>query len=104
MMREGKLMDRGSNWAWIVGRRRAGVSRAQIQAAVDVLFRQYLAGIYGEKTPAQFRKVALAQQIEAREGGVGLSGLRERFGASLAALMAAVGLVLLSACVNVANL
>jgi predicted permease len=104
MMSEGNIMNPGSNWAWIVGRRRSGVSRAQIQAAISVLFRQYLAGVYGERTPAQFRKVALAQQIEAREGGVGLSGLRDRFGLSLQVLMAAVGLVLLSACANVASL
>jgi predicted permease len=104
MMRRGDIMEPGSNWAWMMARRRPEVSREQVQAAVDVLFRQYLAGLYGENTPARFRKVALAQQIEVREGAVGLSGLRENFGTALRVLMAAVGLVLLAACANVANL
>lgn len=104
MMRRGDIMEVGSNWAWIVGRRRPEVSRAQIQAAVDVLLKQFLTGHYGQHQSATFREKAMAQQIEVREGSVGLSGLREQFGQSLQVLMAAVGLVLLAACANVANL
>lgn len=104
MMRPGEIMERGSHWAWMVARRRAGVSRSQIQPAVDVLLKQYLAATYPENTNARFRKIALAQQIEVQEGGIGLSLLRDRFGTSLRVLMIAVGLVLLAACANVANL
>ncbi len=104
MMRPGEMMERGSHWVWIMARRRTGVSRAQIQPAMDVLLKQYLAATYSGDMNPRFRKIALAQQIEVQEGGIGLSVLRDQFGTSLRVLMAAVGLVLLAACANVANL
>jgi len=104
MQHEGEIMAPGAHWAWILARRRPGVSRAQIQAAVDVQFQQYLNTVYGANPVKAFRKIAMAQHVEAREGGVGLSSLREQFGTSLRVLMAAVGLVLLASCANVANL
>ncbi len=104
MMHQGDIMEPGMYWVWIMGRRRPEVSRPQIQAAMDVLLKQHLAGIYGAHPNAAFKKTAMAQQIEVREGAAGLSMLREQFGGPLAVLMAAVGLVLLAACANVANL
>jgi predicted permease len=104
MMRPGQIMEPGTNWAWIVARRRPEVSRTQVQAAMDVMFGQYLSGVYGSHPNAAFRRVAMSQRIEVRDAGVGLSALREQFGTPLNVLMAAVGLVLLAACANVANL
>ena len=104
MMRPGEIMEPGANWAWIVARRRPEVSRSKVQAAIDVLLRQYLAGVYGSHPNAGFRRTAMAQRIEVRDAGVGLSELRDQFGAPLQVLMAAVGLALLAACANVANL
>ena len=104
MMRPGEILEPGSNWAWIVARRRPEINRTQVQAAIDVAFRQYLAGVYGSHANAGFRRTAMAQQIEVRDAGIGLSELREQFATPLKALMAAVGLVLLAACTNVANL
>jgi predicted permease len=104
MMTDSPIFDPGAHWAWVIARRRPEVSRAQIQAAVDVSFRQYLNQVYANNSVASFKKMAMAQRIEVREGAIGLSGLRERFGTSLRVLMAAVGLVLLASCANVANL
>ena len=50
------------------------------------------------------RKKALEQHLEIRQGSIGLSVLREEFGRPLTVMMIAVGLVLLAACANVANL
>ena len=104
MMNRGKVMDPRMWWLWIVARRRPDVSRQHVQAAVDVLMQQHLAAIYPNSYNEAFRKKALGQRIEVREGGIGISLLREEFGQPLTLLMVAVGLVLLAACANVANL
>jgi predicted permease len=91
-------------WVWIMARRRPGVSQKQVQAAVDVLMRNHVAALYGPGYDAAFRKKGLEQRLEVRDGGIGLSLLREEFGKPLAVLLGAVGLVLLAACANVANL
>ena len=88
----------------MVGRRRPEVSTRQVQAAIDVLMHQHLNAIYPSSYNAAFRKRALEQRLEVREAGIGISMLREQFGRPLAVMMAAVGLVLLAACANVANL
>ena len=104
MMYPGRIMDPGMHWLKVMARRRPSISSARIQAAVDVLMRQYLEARYGHNSDAGFRKLAMAQRIEVRDGAAGLSTLREFFGKPLMILMAAVGLVLLAACANVANL
>jgi predicted permease len=98
------LMNPGMWWVWIVARRRPEVTPQQVQAAVDVMMRQHLAAAYPPSYNAAFRKKAFEQRLEVRDGAVGLSMLRDEFGKPLAVLLAAVGLVLLAACVNVANL
>jgi hypothetical protein len=60
--------------------------------------------IYGAALRRGVPQKALQQRLEIREGSVGLSMLREHFGKPLGVLLALVALVLLAACINVANL
>ncbi len=104
MMYPDNVMEPGMNWVWVFGRRRAEVSSRRIQSAIGVFFHQYLESVYGAIGNAAFRRTALDQQIEVRDGAVGFSILRDQFGKPLIVLMAAVLLVLLASCANVANL
>jgi len=104
MMNRYDVMNVGMHWVWMMARRRSEATRPQVQAAVDALLRHYLEARYGTNPNAAWRRIALNQHIEVREGGIGISLIREEFGKPLALLMGAVGLVLLAACANVANL
>jgi predicted permease len=104
MMNRGKVMDPGMHWVWLVGRRRPDVSHQRLQAAVDAIMRQYLMAQYRHYPNAAFGKMALQQRLEVQDVGTGISALRLLFGKALMVLLAAVGLVLLAACANLANL
>jgi predicted permease len=104
MMSGMNVKSKSTWWIWVMARRRPGISSRQVQAAISVLMAQHLNAMYPAGYNAAFRKRALEQRLEVREAGVGISSLRETFGRPLAVLMAAVGLVLLAACANVANL
>ncbi len=91
-------------WLWLVARKRPEATAQQVQAALDVLVQQHLNAAYPTSYNAAFRKRALGQRLEVRDGGIGLSQLREEFGRPLTVLMAGVVLVMLAACANVANL
>jgi predicted permease len=86
-------------WVEIVGRRKPGVSEAQVNAEIDTLFRQSLVlrGT-GPVKPEDYPILLLGP------AGQGQSGLRSRFSQPLAVLMTIVGFVLLIGCANVANL
>jgi predicted permease len=104
MMRRGEILQPGMHWLWIMARSRPDVPRGRVQAAANTIMQQFLTSVYGGQRESAFGKWALAQKIEVRDAGVGISMLRETFGKPLTILMAAVGLVLLIACANVANL
>lgn len=100
------LTDRRSQWLQIVARRQPGVSLEQAQVALNTVYKPILAEEL-KKIPARserFRQEFLNKTISLLEGGRGHSPLRGDVSTPLIALMAMVGLVLLIACANVANL
>jgi len=104
MMSRGEIMQPGNHWIWTMARRRPDIPIGRVQAAANTIMQQYLTSVYGGQRDSAFGKWALGQKIEVRDAGVGISMLRDAFGKPLTILMAAVGLVLLIACANVANL
>jgi predicted permease len=91
-------------WLEMMGRLKPGVTLAQAQANVGVVFQQLLASYNVPGLSEEQRRNQLGQTIKAREGGKGASSLRGDFAQPLVVLMALVGLVLLIACANIANL
>jgi predicted permease len=96
-------------WAWfyLFGRLKPGVSIQQAEAAMKVLYRQRqeeeLKGDFFQKFP-ELRERFLRQTFTLIPAARGQSFLRQRFERPLIVLQCLVGVVLLIACTNVANL
>ncbi|MGH9816693.1 MAG: ABC transporter permease [Candidatus Acidiferrales bacterium] len=89
------VMNRGAGWLDVVGRLKPGVSIAQARAEMDVIAQQIEKEHPGAFTDQTLGVFALL------ESPLGIAGMMFPV---LAILMALVGLVLLIACANVANL
>src|SRR5947207_2608968 len=91
-------------WLQVIARLKPGVTPEQAKASVNVAFQALLVSKVGASISADERRQALDQRINLQRAAQGSSALRAHFGQPLTVLMALVGLVLLIACVNVANL
>lgn len=105
MTRESTLLPAmNTYWLNCLGRLKPGVTFSAAQVAVTAqLHSFYLAQAGAHPTPDARQKIERIQ-ITLKPGGGGISGLRSRYSKPLRVLMAAVGVVLLIACANIATL
>ena len=96
------LLGIGNWWLHVLARPVPHMTPEQVQARLDVVWPQLVNAIPTNRI--KFRQFLLATHLEVTPGATGWSFLRQRFRQPLLVLMAGVGLVLLIACANVANL
>src|SRR5271155_4874132 len=95
----GKSMDARNWWLTLVARLKPGTVPGRAQAAVSLLFRNET--LHGEKPALKESADPKVLLLPAQKA---LTGFRANFGEPLYLLMAAVGIILLIACANVAGL
>ncbi len=103
-----KYDDRRTRWVQVFARLKPGFTAESAEAPMQVLFRQireYESTLDSAKDWTAFgRERFLEGTLHVEEAAGGYSGVRNSFSTALIVLMAMVGLVLLIACANVANL
>jgi predicted permease len=100
----GLLTDQRANWVRIIGRVKPDVSIAQAQAAAEVSYQQVLTERAGSSPTSQELQQIAQTRLQLVSAARGFSLQRLTFSQPLLIVLAVVGLVLLIACANVANL
>jgi len=94
------------NWLTLFGRLKPGVTIPQATAGLQVLFRNTQTRLAAEMglDKASWRQEWVEARLVLVPGGSGVSYLRRQYAGALYVLLGVVGLVLLIACANVANM
>jgi macrolide transport system ATP-binding/permease protein len=90
--------DPNTEWVVTMARLSPGVSRARAQAVLAPQLQQWMRAVNTVRNRADLPR------LNVRDGRAGLNGLRYQYSRPLAILLILVGLILLLACANIANL
>ncbi len=91
-------------WLHSFGRLKPGITQARAQTEIDVLFRGIIENGYPATLDPETRKEAMDQHIKLHDARTGAFGGRDGFTQQLKVLLWASVVVLVIACINVANL
>ncbi|HLY41607.1 MAG TPA: ABC transporter permease [Terracidiphilus sp.] len=104
MMQPSLLKPDGLFWIWMMARRRPSVPVAEAQSWATVEFQRFLTQREGAQISPRRQKQISGTYIPLMPAASGLSYVRKEYETPLTVLMIMVGIVLLIACANLANL
>ena len=101
----GSLANPGGFWLEVIGRLRPGISAASARADVNAAFRSAVADVFPGRASSDYERLLRKFNLDVIPAAAGgTSVVRDQFGSPLRVLMAAVAILLVVTCANIAGL